>query len=984
MLTCVHDSRALLGAARSSSDPEGLIEAALTRCWNEPELLSLPQTLFGVISGALITDTGLEIRPAAITVIAIARIAHFDLASRQRALDLLSSRVLSEEFAKWVPDIEAGIQSTFAGQHLVAQYQLCAAISQLRPSDAWDTVAELANRIVQMEPHRSRFLARLLPLWMTRIDLGPTVADISSPRVRDLLTGVLLISSRLGDTQPDEIRSVWSSLASSAHPLNGAAVITFLLEETTRRANPAFVRLARIILTCVAESSGAEAVVGDLLASIHPAALLSTTDDAPPSPEATFGASRVTDLESFYPQLPSRTVLSPMQAAILLLGEAMVLRPSALGDRLPILLHAYVVQADHTNTILRAQMREALVRYVGMLRRMGNRLVEPDRIEEDDWKTFWDFEDMGSSRRSRRVPTNMEHLLAEILRLSTNVLPSFARKWGDVAIEWATMCPVRHVACRSLQVLRILAPPLDSEALAELLVRLSNTAADPSPEIQVFALEVLQTLTAAVSTVDLAVSAPQLFWAGVACLETTNDLEFQEALHLLRLIASQADDTVSLAIAAGRPPQFDSTELISTLVIKGFRSAALCHASWLLVRALLSMPNYTEVVDWEHGLPLTYAALIPWGLHNLEIGAPQDHLEEIALALAGYAEGSGREGISRVMTSFAKRRFRTNDDFVRQAVNALREYYLPIEAASLLVLLVGLLYNPLNWLRSKAMAVLKLFIRLTDPTSPDIVELGFDLLTPILNLLQTDVAQQALDILGEPLPVKASSLGRKGAARDDMVGPRIFGIPDDTGWCVADPQGSSLATRRALSDVIDAFATAAPTRRPSIVEFASEWHDEGDNGIETQSQSDVAETNESFGDLVSALHNLSDFFGQDSGSPNSRISSPLTPSNARVAAILSRSLSKRRANRASLHVNTANGPQTRNRPASTFAATVAQHRGSASVDTREDILEEDEDEDDRPPSPTETQGDEEVFDMDDEEYRSSFMRRKSRPPEAHV
>ncbi|KNZ52865.1 hypothetical protein VP01_341g1 [Puccinia sorghi] len=105
-------------------------------------------------------------------------------------------------------------------------------------------------------------------------------------------------------------------------------------------------------------------------------------------------------------------------------------------------------------------------------------------------------------------------------------------------------------------------------------------------------------------------------------------------------------------------------------------------------------------------------------------------------------------------------------------------------------------------------------------------------------------------------------------------------------------------TRARLTDVIDTFATSFMSEslnRSSVVEFTYEWGHEADTSIDAQTQSDFAETNESFGDMVSTLHDLSDFFGQDGGNgtvlgSSSRISSPLNPSTARVAAILSRSL----------------------------------------------------------------------------------------------
>ncbi|EGG02515.1 uncharacterized protein MELLADRAFT_91353 [Melampsora larici-populina 98AG31] len=942
--------RAFVGACKRTSDPDGLLENALTLCWNESDCWPLEQTLFGIMCSTLICEPSLRLREEAILALCLSRISHPELTTRQRALDVLKFRCLSDITPQWLSEIEVGIQSAFAGHHLVSQTLLSKAISDMKTIDPSCFIVEVGNRILQVEALKARPLVRLMPTWLAQINLAPAVCDIGSSKVKNLLSIVLLVSSQFVEHQPEAVSAIWLSFA-DASPLNTAAIITFLLDETKRRGLPAFVRLSRTILSSMTENTGLEVVARDLVNTLQPAKLLAPQDPAPL--DSGILPTRSNDLDTHFPQLPSRTVMSHMQAAILLLGEAMVLKPLGLADRLSSVVHAYVVQADHTNITLQAQMREVLVRYVYMLRRMQQQcdqstttpnrslpLINPE--DKEAWRSFWDFEETSSSRRHRKIlPRNLEHLVEEISQLTSYFITDFCQQWAKVAIEWATQCPVRHVACRSLQVLRILGLPVDSNLLAELLIRLSNTASDPSQEVQLFALEVLTTLSVSVKVQNVNQTPfAQLFWTGVSCLETCNELEFLEAIELLGSILEPLEDSHCFDIEGSRPTRWLADGgPIRQVVMKGLRSSSLCQSSWSLIRQFLSLPESCQIVDWVNGgCALLYSACLPWCLHILETGIMQYEMDDIAIRLAHLTSSMGMEGLSRVMISFAKRRFRTNDDFLKQAINGIREYFLPLFGNEILILYFGFLLNPLDWIKSKTLIVLKVYIKLMDLNSNEILELGYDLLTPVLNLLQTNLSLQALEILSEPIPIKGKSnlignfngIGHhhhhyhRHRTTQDQLGKKVFGNPDETGWCVANGNEALKETRMRLVEVIESFGmnqTLFETlKRSSVVEFTYEWGIEVDSNIDHQTQSDLAETNESFGEMVSTLHDLSDFFGQDgshggvgggggggvNGTSNlmneSRISSPLNPSTARVAAILSRSLSKRRANRPSLHV----------------------------------------------------------------------------------
>jgi len=227
---------------------------------------------------------------------------------------------------------------------------------------------------------------------------------------------------------------------------------------------------------------------------------------------------------------------------------------------------------------------------------------------------------------------------------------------------------------------------------------------------------------------------------------------------------------------------------------------------------------------------------------------------------------------------------------MRQAAAALREYYAPQCWTEVVSLLLSLVLNQERWLQVKSMQILKVLFQLRETRNP-VDRLGSELLMPLLRLLQTDLASQALDVLDEPMAI-SGGLPAKQVLRMSMhVGPsqrdgdgvtEVFGAPDKSGWSVARPDRQRDACR---SNVMAVFDTCKVPTRPSRIDFEPE----------VDRFSDPLEAD--LGDLVQNLHELSTFFlgDQDIDHPSSsKVSLPLTSMptlqlEARVAAILAKS-----------------------------------------------------------------------------------------------
>lgn len=223
---------------------------------------------------------------------------------------------------------------------------------------------------------------------------------------------------------------------------------------------------------------------------------------------------------------------------------------------------------------------------------------------------------------------------------------------------------------------------------------------------------------------------------------------------------------------------------------------------------------------------------------------------------------------------------------MRQSISSLREHYGSHYWTEIVTLLLGLVLNSEEWLRIQAMQIVKILFQQRETWNP-VELLGSELLMPLLRLLETDLASQALDVLEEPM-VMGAGTPAKHVLRMSMHGhlsqhlptiTTVFGIPEESGWCVAQIDTLRDACR---ANIMAVFDTCSMPTRPSQIIFEPE--------LEAITSIGQAVATEDLGGLVKNLHDLTSYFQED-GDP-SDINAPSIPSRkleARVAAILAKS-----------------------------------------------------------------------------------------------
>jgi hypothetical protein len=481
----------------------------------------------------------------------------------------------------------------------------------------------------------------------------------------------------------------------------------------------------------------------------------------------------------------------------------------------------------------------------------------------------------------------MKWLCGHVINFFEPLAPDVSSNWGSIAVEWGTQCSIKAVAFRSLQLYRSILPPVNKEALGKFLGRLSNTIAAPDVSMQSFSSEILLTLNAMVLAPDFNIGLlPQLFWCTHASLSTTLEKEFEHALRLLQSILIRVDlgdSAIVENIMSQKPPDWQESLSLQSCLLIGLRSSVTVEPTMKALQTLSEITDPRLIDPGRDRLRNLYTLSLPWCLNAMSTDSHDASLHQFASNIAKLAEAEGRHSISRIMESFVKSRFRTKDDFLRQSVSSLREHYGSDYWAEVVTLLMSLVLNQERWLRMQSMNILKVLFQQRETRDP-VDLLGSELLMPLLRLLETDLADQALEVLEEPMMISGGlpakqvlrmSMRPKSHVNDADAVAEVFGMPEESGWCVAH---AAARRQRCRANLVAIFDTCSLRIRPSRIVFEPELP-----------IAIAAAEDDDLGNLVHDLHELTTFFQDESGPPMVGAPAPSRQLEARVAAILAKS-----------------------------------------------------------------------------------------------
>ncbi|WVR05048.1 hypothetical protein IAU60_002060 [Kwoniella sp. DSM 27419] len=920
--TTHHDigRRALFALIKYNGGCSRLLDEVLHQSFGEGEQFSLESSFFGVIADVIL-DGQLKLPIEQVACLALSKLGHPVLDIRQRAFQLTGSLYAEPADRLQSAAILPAIGSTSPSVYRQAQEEMSCRIAAVYAKHAFEFLKECTTRLSQLEAPRRQATLTILRPWMDYIDLASDTSELSredAANEHQVLQDLVYLCVRFSDDHIDLIKGVLMTFAGAesdqprSHESNTTALIKYLFEQAGKHKSSEFVAHAQRIIACLAQCPAGESIFQDMCNFVEPNAMAALPEtEVAPSP-----MSSLANLDSLMSAPTARSqTYSTGQLALLFAGELLAdrLNDFEVGKSLLSLLHAALVHVDHASTALRDQSQSVLFQ---VLRTwvciLGNVPVSDvptiwssaeakiSALTSTGPATFWKADDMGNPESAFLAPPKMTNMMMKILAILLPLQPRIRQQWGELALTWATTCPIRHLACRSFQVFRILSPRVSPRMVSDILARLSSTIASSSPEIQVFNREVLRTFASVVQSLSTteAASYPQMFWCSMACLTTPYENEFVEVIELLSHILDKSnlsDPTVVQHLASFRPPDWTGpAPYLQSLLLIGLRSSKTVFMTFDLIRRLTSASEDKLIDSVEDRLLHGFVAALPWMLHSADVGEPNEELAAMALDLAAIADSQGNASFSRLLTSFARVRFRSQDDFVRQAASLLRDY-MPTKAMDIVTLLLGFVLNPHDWMREKAMQMLKLVLQSPEARVP-FQTYGHELLQPLLRLVSTKHASQSLDVLDTPATAMSPEL--TGTGSSDTRDEAVFGPISESGWSVPQAKTMSTLTQDNVHAVFNTCAveTRAASAHFSVVQFADLGKGNsfglGFGVNPSQASFDMPSPplsgpmagrstlgemeNPSMGDLVGALHSLGQFFddGLDTAVPQGTATSP--------------------------------------------------------------------------------------------------------------
>lgn len=700
------------------------------------------------------------------TCLGLCNLSHPAPDVRRTAYNLLEEVHKQSDGQLSLAQFESALGSSSPIIYLHAQRRLSELLAAEHGSQSGAILAQVAMRLPQVydntaNPMHDKVL-HFLESWISVIDLMPEGYSQLSPEGYRALCNLYSLTYSYGDRYPDQIQALWIRLVEAQYPMNSSATVKFLIEQAARRGNLSFITYAGRIIAALSRTPIGKRAVEDLCSVMDPSGMSQVAEPEYSQPEDV-GNEYKADLGLILPPDQTRPSLGTGQLAMLFLSDVALERSWDLRPQLPTLLHALFTHFDHRLLYVEEQTQKMLFQllraWIPGYDELPERSKYPsysalkatiDSLQAEGQKLFW-----SEAHAPSTVATKMSRLCTEVIRILEPLHPQLRREWSDIALNWGTACASRSVAVRSLQLFRVLMPMVSRGTLAGLLGRLSNTIADPDESIQAFTDELLLTLTALAKLDKLdSTLLPQFFWSIYACLSTTVEQEYLRAVEAMNALLDKLDfhNRETIEELLGRKPETwaGPSQGLQRLLILGLRSSVTSAASFKLLCRLAEYDDNELLAPGDGRLRDLFTVCLPWCLNAMDVDTLPPNAILLGEKLARLADNANLPNLSRIMISFSKCRFRTKDDFLRQSVACLREYFAPKHWTEVATLLLGLVLNPQRWLRLKAMQVLKGLFSHRESRNP-LELMGSELLMPLLRLLQTDLASQALEVLDEPV-----------------------------------------------------------------------------------------------------------------------------------------------------------------------------------------------------------------------------------------
>ncbi|RKF71527.1 Cell morphogenesis protein PAG1 [Golovinomyces cichoracearum] len=900
--------KALKNLITHNQDIPSLLEYSIVSCSVE-KYSKVFESYFEVVAQVLLENPNYLMPTWRILAICLFTLLSNSSEVRPMSIDLLQRLEEKHSQSSKLQYYKINVSDRTEAIYMPVQLEISTMLSKNYPEETLSLHSEFAAFFKYLtECSQRNILALFLP-WSQHIKLQIDPTGRITDQSLAFLLNLCEITAETGKSLHNDVEAVWQSLVSGHDDDNLPIIVGFIISLCLDRREQNSVQFSKKIFVYLSTTPAGRQLVRLLLTNITPKAMIPDEESKLEIPTADdLKIPYIAEVDRIFPIDTRSTGLSSGQLSLIFLVDLVISPIQLIADNLPLLLHVIASLWIHYIPAIREHAKELLIHLVRefVIAKINHENFVSQKkdieafiesIKQYDSFMSWSDENQRSNTDELRdkIPPGMRQLVSTINESFRLTYPEIQKDWTKISLTWATSCPIKHFACRSLQVFRCIVTLLDHSMLADILQRLSNTISDQDPDVQKFSMEILTTLKCLISKLDNdeLLKFPQLFWTICACLETVNEEEFQELLYMLEVFLNKIDldnNDIRVIISEGRPAKWEGKwEGIQKLIYRGLRSSKSLDITLKMISRITQLPN-DDITGDESRLMFAILANFPRLMHAMDRATIDNDNVANATLIANIAESQGHSNISRVLTRFASSQYRISEEFLVQLISAIKESFFPLWNFKGLVFLIGLLKNSLSWFKIMTFRILFAFISEIDMSKPEILSQSPDLILPLIPLLQTEYSKQALELLdritlitSNPFDTQQNRmnithLSSETTRKENIITQNLLGKPESTGWALPFTAKQTSITRGNIYTIFCSCLTVENiTSEFRLAQEADFQNDDLQNSqmpeILENSLSDEGRGKGNIGELILKLDSLDGFFESCLQSPDSNSTS---------------------------------------------------------------------------------------------------------------
>ncbi|ORY95884.1 cell morphogenesis C-terminal-domain-containing protein [Syncephalastrum racemosum] len=883
--------RALEAVLIYNRDQPALLDDIIEQCYAGNPKMEFTQGYFHALSDIVTSIEDYPCHVHQIMSLALFKAGDAKKAVRKAAINLLrviEERVFADSCAK---EYEIGITSSLPAIYKHTQALLSARLAVDRPEQTYSMLSEITQRFEHISANSQREVLTYMLPWLRKVDLNVGQLDTElNATAYMVLSNLYYITIKFGDVYVKETAALWSTMVD--HGKNVRAIILYLLDMGLEKRNPWFLIHAKRVFVCLGRTPAFGRVVEEVISEISPRSMVPQLKEESSRYANAFPHLFLADTDKVLPPYAKRPVFARGQLAMVFLVDLAIEAGADLARHLPLLLHCIFVQLDHLTSIVCDQSRCFLINLIHsiVIRQSTDMEASKKAAEVIQWlsskegKRLWTYENITAKNRRLQSSEELKELLVKVVDIFSHEDPDLRQKWGETALKWATCCSVRHIACRSFQCFRALMPAFNQHMLADMLARLSNTIADKSDEIRGFALEIIITLTEVAKATDRGQvdMFPQLFWASTACLYSPYEAEHTEALEFLEVVLDKYGFNNDLA---GSFPRNWANEFegLEPLLLKGLQFESAERKTFTILSSIMLLDNLPLINPSETRLMYLLVGAFPRLLHGMDSeGEPDTFSLELADNVAKLFDWYSLPDVPRILATYRKQKSKFQRDYLKQFLGAIRDVFLDKYGPQALMFALLLLKNKLSFYREKGLMVVENLV----PYVKQHAAIDLAALDPLLQLIQTELADTALSILNTGMPAASGAkLAPSATAVQDLSDEPAVAANPLWGLSASAMSTASQVARHNVHAVVfecSSITNEAPIEHNiqfSIEDFSLLTGEADRRASEERGSSETASATaanagaynerssalqtEDASELMNALRDLDDFFNED-------------------------------------------------------------------------------------------------------------------------